>query len=310
MHWIVDNLRKKAKKNPKVIVFPESEDERVNEAVEIIKKEQIALPILLKPEDISKEKINEYAQVHYNHKPKKYSNIEEVKKLIQNPLYYAAMMTRLGDADGFVAGAVYATSSVVRAALRCLEIDPAIKLVSGCFVMAIENCAYGEKGVLVYSDCAVVPYPTPEQLSLIALSAANFTKNVLGFEPRIAFLSFSTKSSSHARWTEKIREAVKLTKNKDVSLLVEGELQADSAIDREVARRKIPDSQIAGKANILIFPDLDAGNISYKLTQRLAKARALGPIMLGLKQSCSDLSRGCLVEDIVDCAAITVIRAQ
>ncbi|MBN2119996.1 MAG: phosphate acetyltransferase [Candidatus Omnitrophica bacterium] len=310
MHWIVNRIREKAKANPKRIAFPECKDERVQEAVRIIKEENIAEPLVLSPQTLEKEKQEEFANQYYQRHSQRHESFEEVRQLMQDPLYYGAMMTKLGFADGFVAGAVYSTSKVARAAIRCLDSDPQINLASGCFVMAFEHSSYGERGVLIFSDCAVIPFPNPEQLALIALAAAQFTRDVLEFEPRVAFLSFSTKGSAKGRWIEKIREAVEITRARDASFLVDGELQADAALDADVASRKLPFSPVAGKANVLIFPSLEAGNISYKLVQRLAKARALGPIILGFTQPCSDLSRGCSVDDIIDCAALTTIRAQ
>lgn len=310
MHWIVNNIRENAKKAPKKIVFPEFNDERVKEAVRIVKQEQTAEPLLLSPGNIEKKKQEEFANIHYELKSYKYDSFEEVRKIMQEPLYYAAMLTRCGYVDGFVAGASYATSSVIRAALRCLDLDTEANLVSGCFVMAVPDCSYGEKGVFVFSDCAVIPNPGPEQLARIAISAAKFTRDILGLEPRIAFLSFSTKGSAKGGTVEKIRTALDIVKDKEPNLLIDGELQADAALDKEVAKRKLPSSPVAGGANVLIFPNLDSGNISYKLTHRLGRTRALGPIILGLKQPCSDLSRGCSVEDIVDCTALTVVRAQ
>ena len=310
MHWIIRNIRENARKSPKKILFPEFKDERVREAINIIENQGIAEPLLLTPENVDPNRLEEFTEIHYKLRPHKYANVDEVRQLMQDTLYYAAMMTRCGYADGFVAGASYSTSSVIRSALRCLDIDEKINLVSGCFVMAVPDCGYGQNGVFVFSDCAVIPNPNPDQLARIAISAAEFTKDILEFEPRIAFLSFSTHGSANTSALDKIREAVKIVKDKRPKLLVDGELQADAALDEDVAKRKLPLSPVAGRANVLIFPNLDSGNISYKLTQRLSKARALGPLMLGFKQPCSDLSRGCTVEDVVDCTAITVVRAQ
>jgi phosphate acetyltransferase len=176
--------------------------------------------------------------------------------------------------------------------------------------MSVPNCNYGEKGAFIYADCGVIPYPTSEQLALIAISSAQFAKNVLGFFPRVALLSFSTKGSAEGRWVDKIKEAVETVKSKNTGFLIDGELQADAALVPDVARRKLSGSEVAGHANVLIFPNLDAGNICYKLTQRLANARAVGPIILGTEQPCSDLSRGCDVDEVIDCTAVTVVRAQ
>jgi len=310
METIIRRLREKAKEAPKIIVYPEPKDERVIEAIKYIEKEKIAYPLLLTHDNIDHRRQEEFANIYYERKKIKGITLEEARELMENPLYYAAMLVEQGGASGFVAGATYTTSSVVRAALNCMEIDKSVGLISSCFIMAIPNCSYGEKGVFVYADCGVIPYPTQDQLALIAISAANFARDVLEFEPKVALLSFSTKGSAEGRWIEKVREATKIAKEKAPHFLIDGELQADSAIVKEVAKIKAPQSEIAGSANVLIFPNLDAGNICYKLTERLAKARAIGPIILGTKKPCSDLSRGCSIEDIIDCTAVTVIRAQ
>ena len=307
---IIQTLRKKAQESPKTIVFPESQDERVIEAIKCIEKEKIATPLLLSSDNIDVNKQDEFANVFYERKKAKGITFEEAREIMEDPIYYAAMLVGSGYADGFVAGAMYTTSSVIRAALNCLEIDKSLGILSSCCVMAIPSCEYGEKGIIVYADCGVVPYPTSEQLALIALSSAKFTKQVLGFEPRVAMLSFSTKGSAHGRWVGKVKDAVEIAQSKTLEFLIDGELQADAAIVPEVAKIKVSKSTVAGSANVLIFPNLDAGNICYKLTERLAGARAIGPIVLGTTKPCSDLSRGCSVDDIVDCTAITVVRSQ
>ncbi len=310
MSDVIQKLREKAKLNPKVIVFPEANDERVIEAVKRIKEEEIAKPILLTQDNLEPDRQEEFANLFFERKQVKGVTFEEARELMENPLYYSVMMARYGYADGFVAGAKYTTSSVVRAAISCLEVDKKAGIISSCFVMAIPDCSYGNDGIFVYADCGVIPYPTSEQLANIAVSSARFTRDVLGITSRVALLSFSTKGSAQGRWVDKIKEAVEIAKSKNSGFLIDGELQGDSALVSEVALLKLGASEVAGKANVLIFPNLDAGNICYKLTQRLARARAIGPIILGTKQPCSDLSRGCEVEDIIDCTAITVIRAQ
>ena len=310
MHWIVERLRATAQKNPKKILFPEPKDDRVREAVAFIEKEGIARPLIVDASIMDKARQEEFAAGYFERHQKRCAGLDEARKLMEDPLYYTAMMTRSGLADGFVAGAIYSTSSVARAAIRCLEVDTRIGVASGCFTMAVPGSNYGEKGVLIFSDCAVVPQPSAEQLAAIGVAAAEFTRDILMIPPQVAFLSFSTHGSAKNRLVEKVREAVELFKKAVPDIPVDGELQADSALDAGVAKRKLPASPVAGKANVLVFPDLEAGNISYKLAQRLAKARALGPILLGLKQCCSDLSRGCSVDDIVDCAALTAIRAH
>lgn len=310
MDDIIRKIRDKAKQNPKKIVFPESRDERIVEAVKYIEKEGIAQPLLLTQDNLEPEKQEQFANLFYERKQVKGITFEEARELMENPLYYGAMMSRYGYADGFVAGASLTTSTVLRAAINCLEIDKKTGIISSCFVMVVPDCAYGEKGVFVYADCGVIPYPTSEQLAGIAISSAYFTRDVLEITPRVALLSFSTKGSAEGRWVDKIKEAVEITKSKNSGFLIDGELQGDSALVSDVAARKVGESQVAGHANVLIFPNLDAGNICYKLTQRLARARAVGPVVLGTIPPFSDLSRGCNVDDIIDCTAITVIRAQ
>lgn len=310
MQEIIKKLRNRAKEDPKVIVFPESRDERVIEAVKRIKEEKIAKPLLLTPDNLDPKRQEEFTNIFFERKKAKGITLEEARELMENPLYYAGMMTRYGHADGLVAGAEYTTSSVLRMVLGCLNIDKSVGVVSSAFIMNVPDCVYGESGSFVFADCSVIPYPTSEQLANIAISSASFTKRVLGITPRVAFLSFSTKGSAKNKAIQKVKEAVEIAKSKNSGFLIDGELQADSALVPEVAARKLGESEVAGKANVLIFPNLDSGNISYKLIQRLAGARAIGPIVLGTVQPCSDLSRGCEVEDIVDCTAVTVIRAQ
>jgi phosphate acetyltransferase len=306
----IERLRNKAKENPKRIVFPESADKRVLEAVEYIEKERIAIPLLLTHDNMETERQEEFANIFYERKQVKGITLEEAREIAENPLYYAAMMTRFGYADGFVAGATYTSSAVIKATLNCLEIDRALGLISSCFIMVVPDCSYGENGLFIYADCGVIPYPTSEQLASIAISTARFGREVLGMNPHVALLSFSTKGSAEGRWVDKIKEAVEIAKSKNSGFAIDGELQVDAALVPEVAKIKLGDSEVAGRANILIFPNLDAGNICYKLTQRLARARAVGPIILGTVQPCSDLSRGCDADDVIDCTAVTVIRAQ
>ncbi|MCF7907492.1 MAG: phosphate acetyltransferase [Candidatus Omnitrophica bacterium] len=310
MDEIIKKLWGRAKSDPKVIVFPESQDERVIEAVKRIEQEKIAKPLLLTPDNLKPEHQEEFASIFFERKKAKGVTFEEARELMNNPLYYGAMMTRYGSADGLVAGAAYTTSSVLRAVLGCLEIDKSAGVLSSAFIMIVPNCSYGENGVFVFADCSVIPQPSSGQLANIAISSARFTSKVLGVTPRVAFLSFSTKGSAKNKSIQKVKEAVEIAKSKNSGFSIDGELQADSALVPEIAARKLSESEVAGRANVLIFPDLDSGNICYKLTQRLANARAIGPIILGTVQPCSDLSRGCDVNDIVDCAAVTVIRAQ
>jgi phosphate acetyltransferase len=310
MDKVIQQLRERAKKDPKKIVFPECDDKRVVEAVKYIEKEKIAIPLLLSHDNMDPARQEEFAAKYFERKQAKGITLEEARQAVEDPLLYGAMMTRYGYADGFVAGAKYTTSSVIRAAINCLNIDRSARVISSCFIMVVPDCQYGSDGVFIYADCGVIPYPTSEQLAGIAISAAKFAKSLLEVEPHVALLSFSTKGSAEGVWIDKVKDAVKIANEREPSFLIDGELQPDAALDPEVAKIKLKDSKVAGMANVLIFPNLDAGNICYKLTQRLAKARAIGPIVLGTVQPCSDLSRGCNVDDVIDCAAVTVIRAQ
>ncbi|MBU2251681.1 MAG: phosphate acetyltransferase, partial [Candidatus Omnitrophica bacterium] len=261
MDKVIQRLRERAKVDPRVIVFPEADDERVVEAVKRIEEEGIAKPLLLTQDNLEPERQEEFANLFFERKQAKGVTFEEARELMENPLYYGTMLTRYGHAEGFVAGAKFTTSSVIRSALSCLEVDKQAGIVSSCFIMAVPNCSYGERGVFIYADCGVIPYPTSEQLANIAISCARFSRDVLEITPRVALLSFSTKGSAEGRWVDKIKEAVEIAKGKNSGFLIDGELQGDSALVESVAARKLGESQVAGKANVLIFPNLDAGNI-------------------------------------------------
>lgn len=305
----IRKIRQKAKLNLKTIVLPEYEDKRIQEAVRIIEKEGITKVLLLSPDRIDPKEKERYIEEFYERYKNKGFDIEKVRVLFEDPMYYAAMMTKEGKVDGFVAGATHTTPDVARCCIRCIGVDEKTRFISSCFIMVASNCSYGEEGTFIFADCGIIPEPNALQLACISISAAKLAKEVLEIQPRIALLSYSTKSSEETASNRKIVEALRLIKEMEPELLVDGELQVDAAIVPEVAQIKYPDSVLKGRANILIFPDLEAGNISYKLVQRLANARAVGPLLLGLKKPASDLSRGCLVEDIVDCVAVTAIRA-
>lgn len=307
---VIREIREKAKKNPKVIILPEKEDPRMQEAVKFIEKEKIAKLIFIGKKDLDEQKIKVFSEEYFNLRQYKGLTCEEAEQIIRNPLFYAAMMVRHKEADGFVAGAANTTPDVARAAIHCIEPDPAINTVCSSFIMVVPDCNLGENGVFLFSDCGIIPDPTSRQLAYIAINTAELAQKVLGISPRVAMLSYSTKGSASGRFVEEIRQAVKLVNEIEPKLHIDGELQVDSAIVPEVAKIKAPQSKLNGQANILIFPNLEAGNIGYKLVQRLARARAVGPLLLGLNYPCSDLSRGCSVEDIIDCTAVTVIRAQ
>lgn len=307
---IIKKIRERARLKQKVIAFPEHQDRRVREASRIIGKEGIAQALLLTEDKISAQDKQRYIQEFYQIRRHKGVDIDTVKKIFADPLYYAAMMTREGRADGFVAGATHTTADVARASIWCLGVDERSNIACSCFIMLVPNSPYGENGVFIFADCGIVSDPNPRQIAGIALISAELASKVLDLEPRIALLSYSTKGSAKGKSIEKTREALTLVRELAPHLLVDGEMQVDAAIIPDVAKIKCPDSPLEGRANVLIFPNLEAGNIGYKLVQRLANARAVGPLILGLNKPCSDLSRGCLVEDIVDCAAVTAVRAQ
>jgi len=306
----IQQIRDKARSKKKTIVLPEYQDERVVEASKIIAREGIADVLLLTKDKIDPKEQERYTQEFYELRKGKGIDIDSIRKMFEDPLYYAAMMTRNGKADGFVAGACHTTADTARAAIQCLGIDEHISIASSCFIMVVPDCPYGSAGTFIFADCGIIPEPNSRQLACISLATAELAQKVLGLSPKVALLSYSTKGSARGKSIEKISETLKTLKEMAPDLVVDGELQVDAAIVPEVAKIKHPVSIVAGQANVLIFPDLGAGNIGYKLVQRLAKARALGPLLMGLNKPCSDLSRGCLVEDVVDCVAVTAIRAQ
>ena len=310
MHWVVEQIRNTAKKEPKIIVFPEINDERIVEASKIVDQQGIAKSILLDDSVMTEDKKQKYAHLYYEKRKHKHKSVDEVLPLMDDRLYFGNMMVKAGDADGIVSGAEYTSGAVAKSTFRCFDVDPRSGIITSCFLMALEDESLGERGIYIYADCGIIPYPNSEQLAGIAIASANFAKEVLKFEPKVACLSFSSKGSAKSDQIDRVIQAVDIVKKKDPTLVIDGELQVDSAIVPSIAKNKVPDSEIAGNANVLIFPNLDAGNIAYKLTERLAKARALGPLLLGTVQPCSDLSRGCSVDDIIDCVAITVIKAQ
>lgn len=325
---LINDIRNKASAVRKTIVLPESDDNRTLEALEYILDNSIAKIILIGRDELrgrikSKntkdlELIDpaEYKDTtligseYYELRKLKGMTPEEAQDFVRKDyMTFGAMLVRRGVADGFVAGANHTTADTVRAALRCLRIDKTIGVVSGAFLMVVPNSPYGESGSFIFADCGVNPEPNARQLSGIAVSSAGLFKKLTGKTPRVAFLSYSSKGSAEGPLVDKIREAVKRAKELWPGLLVDGEFQVDSALVPEVAAIKCPASEVAGKANVLIFPDLNSGNIAYKMTQRLANARAVGPLLQGFTMPASDLSRGCDAEDIIDAVAITAIRA-
>jgi len=305
----IAKIRQLAKAKRKTIALPEYDDQRTREAAGIIEQEGIAKALLLTPEMVRPQDKERYIEEYYRMHKAKGIELDLVRTLFEDTLYCAAMMTRDGAVDGFVAGAVHTTPDVGRAAIRCLGVDDRIGIACSCFIMAVPDCVYGDSGTFIFADCGIIPDPSSRQLAAISVSAAELAAQVLGLVPRVALLSYSTRGSSKGKAVDKVTEALELARKMAPDILIDGELQVDAAIVPEVAEIKYPDSPLEGRANVLIFPDLEAGNISYKLTQRLGRARAIGPLLMGLKKPCSDLSRGCSTEDIVDCTAVTAIRA-
>ena len=326
-----EKVIKKAKELQKRIVLPEAEDERVvsaaskaiedglvseiilvgnsDEVKKIAEKNGVTLRNVRIIDHLKEGKIDEYSKIFYEIRKHKGVSMQDAIEKVKDPLYYGAMMVREGEADGMVAGAAHSTAAVLRSGLICIGAKEGIKTISGSFVMISRIEDFGEEGQFIFADCAIIPDPTPEQLADIAISSAETGKSLIGFEPIVALLSFSTKGSAEHAKVDKIRKALEIAKGKRPDLMIDGELQLDAAIIPSVANKKCPDSPVGGKANVLIFPDLDAGNIGYKLVQRFGEAEAYGPIVQGLKKPVNDLSRGCYMEDIVNVIAITAVQA-
>lgn len=326
----IDTIKAKAKQNKKTIVLPESEDRRTYEAAAQILAEDIADLIIIGSEeavkkgseglDISKativdpatyEKTQSYIDKVVELRAKKGMTPEKARETIMNDYtYYGVMMVKMGDADGLVSGACHSTANTLRPCLQILKTKPGTKLVSAFFIMDVPNCEFGEDGVFVFGDCGLNQNPNPEELAAIAESSAESFRMLVGKEPRVAMLSHSSMGSAKHADVDKVVEATRIAKEANPELALDGELQLDAAIVPSVGASKAPDSKVAGKANVLIFPDLDAGNIGYKLVQRLAKAEAYGPMTQGIAAPVNDLSRGCSADDIVGVVAITAVQAQ
>lgn len=328
---LLEKIKENARKYKKRIVLPEGKEERTLKAADEILQEGLAQLILLgNPAEISAaaekyglkhihlatvidpaahEKKDVYTDLLVELRKSKGMTREQAAKLVVDPLYLATLMIKNGDADGEVAGAINATGDVLRPAFQIVKTEPGISVVSGAFLMLTNNPAFGENGLLVFADCAVHPNPTAEELAQIAVVTARTARNIAKIEPRVAMLSFSTKGSAKNEMVDKVVKATELAKQMAPDVNIDGELQADAALIPSVGELKAPGSSVAGKANVLIFPTLEVGNISYKLVQRIAGIEAVGPVLQGMAAPINDLSRGCSVSDIVNMVAITVNQA-
>ncbi len=328
---LLQEIIQKAKVLNQRIVLPEGAEERTIQAADQAIAEGIARIILIgSPDDIMKEgkkfnlknldkakiidpnkheKMDQYIDLMVELRKHKGLTRDVASKLIRDPLYLGTLMIKSGDADGEVAGAINHTGDVLRPAFHYVKTLPGITVVSGAFIMILKDKEFGNDGIMIFADCAVHPDPNEKELAEIAVATAKTTRAIAGFEPRIAMLSFSTKGSAKHGLVDKVVNATRIAKEMDPSLKIEGELQADAAIIESIGKKKAPGSEIAGHANVLIFPDLDAGNIAYKLVQRLAHAEAIGPVLQGMAAPINDLSRGCSVSDIFHLIAITANQA-
>lgn len=320
-----------ARNDIKRIVLPEGEDRRTIEASRKIKDLNLAHPILIGDKERILQEINNlelncddieiidpnnftdidrYIDKFYEIRRNKGVTIEKARIIAKDPMYFGTLMVKCNDADGLVSGAVHTTGDLLRPGLQIIKTTKGASVVSSFFIMGLQSTCYGEEGMLLFADCAVNPNPNYKELAEIAITTADTAKNVCKIEPRIAMLSFSTMGSADHEMVEKVRRATELAKELRPDLLIDGEMQLDAAIVESVAKQKAPNSIVAGKANILVFPDLQSGNIGYKLVQRFANAEAVGPICQGFDKPINDLSRGCSVDDIVNVVALTAVQAQ
>lgn len=328
---ILEQLRSRAAADIQHIILPEGDDTRTLQAAEICTRDRIAKITVIGAEDkirelasqaganlngvdiIDHRKSADFARVatlYYDLRRAKGTTLEEAEQTVKDPLYFGNLLVREGKADGSVAGATNTTAHTVAAAIRCIGVRQGFKIVSSFFLMVVPDKKFGSKGGMIYADCGVVVDPDVGELAEIAIASADSCRALLQVEPRVAMLSFSTKGSAKHKLIDKVIEATKTVKARMPDLAIDGELQADAALIQSVGESKAPGSNVAGRANVLIFPDLNSGNIAYKLTERLTGGSAIGPILQGLDRPCNDLSRGCKAEDIVDAVAITAVQSQ
>lgn len=327
----IENIKLRAKQDIKTIVLPEASDVRTLKAAEIVLNDGFAQIVLIGNKDEilnlaqqnslnikeakiedpeNSEKTAKFAENLYELRKHKGMTIEDAQKLVLDPVYYGMMMIKTDEADGLVSGAIHSTADTLRPALQILKTAPGTKLVSAFFLMEVPDCEYGEKGTFIFADSGLNPKPNDEELAEIAYSSSKSFKQLTGADAKIAMLSYSSYGSAKGEDVDKMINATKIAKENHPELILDGELQLDSAIVPEVAKLKAPESPLKGEANVLIFPDLNAGNIGYKLVQRLGKANAYGPICQGIAKPVNDLSRGCSAEDIAGVVAITAVQAQ
>lgn len=329
MSQFLNRITERARKDKKTIVLPESTDIRTIKATAMILEQGFANVVLVGEEDkintlkgdlningakivnpMTSDKFDDYANTLFELRKNKGMTIEQARETMKNPLYWGVMMVKKGEADGMVAGAINSTANTLRPALQILKTAPNVKLVSAFFIMCVPNCEFGQNGTFLYADSGLVENPNAEELSEIAVCSAKTFRNLVETEPKVAMLSYSSYGSAKSELVDKVVEATKLAKAKAPDVLIDGELQVDAAIVPDIAKSKAAASPLKGEANVLVFPDLNVGNIAYKLTQRLAKADAYGPITQGIAKPVNDLSRGCSAEDIVGVVAITAVQAQ